>query len=137
MPDKMVKLLDDRHRADTGRCYPIEGFVDIPDLMQLYSLERPRAKGHVRFALVHPRQLEKEEEYLRRRQKAAMFCCIIRTCRSAGDRFYRRGGRRPGRSGDQDLPLPHGKDSPIVDSLIRASRLGKQVTALVELKGAL
>jgi polyphosphate kinase len=58
MPDKMVKLLTAGIGLTPGDVDRIEGFIDIPDLMQLYSLEKPRLKD-VPFPTVIPAQLQK------------------------------------------------------------------------------
>src|SRR5688572_1110336 len=53
MPDKMLKLLTQGIGLDESDVYKIDGFVDIPDLMQLYSLDRPELKDRP-IPLVHP-----------------------------------------------------------------------------------
>src|SRR6478672_2451664 len=44
MPEKMVKLLSGGIGVDAEDVDHIEGFLDIPDLMQLYELDQPRLK---------------------------------------------------------------------------------------------
>ena len=44
MPDKMLKTLVTGIGVTEQDVYKIEGFVDIPDLMQLYQLDLPNLK---------------------------------------------------------------------------------------------
>ena len=133
MPEKMIKLLATGIGLNAEDVERVDGFVDIPDLMQLYSLDRPTLKERPITAIV-PAPLQKKEnifDVIKRQDillhhpyasfntvsdfiaEAAEDACVqaIKIC------LYRTG-----------------KSSPIVNSLMRASRMGKQVTALVELK---
>ncbi|HQU93841.1 MAG TPA: hypothetical protein PLK77_16210, partial [Pyrinomonadaceae bacterium] len=53
MPDKMLKLLETGIGLSDDDIYRIDGFVDISDLMQLYSLDQPALKDKP-IPLVHP-----------------------------------------------------------------------------------
>jgi Polyphosphate kinase len=62
MPDKMLKVLTDGIKVDEQDIYRIEGFVDIPDLMQLYALDRPRLKDKP-ITPVHPAAFQERKYF--------------------------------------------------------------------------
>ena len=133
MPEKMVKLL----AAGTGLADEdidrIDGFVDIPDLMQLHGLDRPRLKEKP-IATVLPISLQKKESIFDvvKRQDVLLHH-PYNSFNSVTD-FIAEAADDPNVQAIKICLYRTGKDSPIVASLVRASRLGKQVTALVELK---
>lgn len=133
MPVKMHKMLVAGVGVREECVEPIDGFMNIPDLMQLYGLDRPALKEKP----ISPISLRTMDE------KRSMFDLIRR-----GDILL----HHPYHSFNIVIDLlteavedPNvkaikiclyrtGKDSPIIGSLIRAAQMGKQVTALVELK---
>jgi polyphosphate kinase len=133
MPPKMVKLLGTGIGLSDDEIERVDGFVDIPDLMQLYSLDRPALKEKP-IPLVLPPALRKQENIFDviRRQDVLLhhpygsFSTVTDFIAEAAD--------DPDVQAIKICLYRTGKDSPIVNSLMRASRLGKQVTALVELK---
>ena len=133
MPDKMVKLL----MAGTGlteeEVEKVDGFVDISDLMQLYSLDRPRMKEKP-FATIVPTPLHKKENIFEVVRKQDVLLHHPYTSFSTVADFIAEAAEDPDVQAIKICLYRTGKDSPIVNSLMRASRLGKQVTALVELK---
>ncbi len=133
MPEKMVKLL----AAGTGLADEdidrIEGFVDIPDLMQLYGLDRPRLKEKP-IATVLPISLQKKESIFDVIKRHDVLLHHPYNSFSSVSDFIAEAADDPNVQAIKICLYRTGKDSPIVASLVRASRLGKQVTALVELK---
>ena len=133
MPEKMVKLL----AAGTGLADEdidrIEGFVDIPDLMQLYGLDRPRLKEKP-IATVLPASLQKKESIFDVIKRHDVLLHHPYNSFSSVSDFIAEAADDPNVQAIKICLYRTGKDSPIVASLVRASRLGKQVTALVELK---
>ncbi|HEX3100211.1 MAG TPA: polyphosphate kinase 1, partial [Pyrinomonadaceae bacterium] len=133
MPEKMVKLLATGTGLNDEDIDRIEGFVDIPDLMQLYGLERPRLKEKP-IATVLPASLQKKEsifDVIKRHD--VLLHHPYNSFNSVTD-FIGEAAEDPNVQAIKICLYRTGKDSPIVASLVRASRLGKQVTALVELK---
>ncbi|MGB7070183.1 MAG: polyphosphate kinase 1 [Pyrinomonadaceae bacterium] len=133
MPSKMLRLLTDGLGLDDDDVFITSGFVDIPDLMQIYSLERQNLKDKP-IPLVHPSVF---------RDKKSMFDVVRRhdvllhhpfTAYSTVTDFIAEAAEDVNVQAIKICLYRTGKDSPIVNSLMRASRLGKQVTALVELK---
>ncbi|MEQ1922783.1 MAG: polyphosphate kinase 1 [Pyrinomonadaceae bacterium] len=133
MPEKMVKLL----AAGTGlapeEIERVAGFVDIPDLMQLYGLDRPDLKEKPITAVV-PAPLQKKENIFDIIKKQDVLLHHPYTTFGTVSDFIAEAAEDPSVQAIKICLYRTGKDSPIVNSLMRASRLGKQVTALVELK---
>ncbi len=132
-PDKMVKLLAKGTGLTADEVERVDGFVNIPGLMQLYDLDRPDLKDkpihtHVSSALQRGGNIFdviKRHDILLHHPYTS-FGTVTEFIAGAAD--------DPEVQAIKICLYRTGKDSPIVDSLMRASRLGKQVTALVELK---
>ena len=133
MPEKMVKLLMAGVGLENEEVERVDGFVDIPDLMQLYSLDKPRLKDRP-FATVLPAPLHKKENIFDVIKKQDVLLHHPYNSFSAVSDFIAEAAEDPNVQAIKICLYRTGKDSPIVASLVRASRLGKQVTALVELK---
>lgn len=133
MPEKMVKLLTTGIGLTEREVERIEGFVDIPDLMQLYSLDRPRLKEKPIAAHI-PAALQKHESVFEAIRKRDVLLHHPYTSFTSVSDFIADAAEDPSVQAIKICLYRTGKDSPIVNSLMRASRLGKQVTALVELK---
>lgn len=133
MPEKMVKLLMTGIGLDNEEVERIDGFVDIPDLMQLYGLDKPRLKDKP-FATVLPAPLHKKENIFEIIKKQDVLLHHPFNSFSAVSDFIAEAAEDQHVQAIKICLYRTGKDSPIVASLVRASRLGKQVTALVELK---
>lgn len=133
MPEKMAKLLTAGIGLDAHEVDRIEGFVDIPDLMQLYSLDLPKLKERP-IAAVVPSPLQKYESIFDVVKKQdVLLHHPYHTFGTVLD-FVEEAAEDPDVQAIKICLYRTGKNSPVVSSLVRASRLGKQVTALVELK---
>ncbi len=133
MPVKMLKLLTNGLGLADECIQRVDGFVDIPDLMQLYSLNKPTLKDRP-IPTVHLNGTD---------EKRSMFDLIRKKDLLLHHPFYSfaivtdllaEAAEDPQVQAIKICLYRTGKDSPIVASLIRAVRMGKQVTALVELK---
>ncbi|MEJ7847913.1 MAG: polyphosphate kinase 1 [Pyrinomonadaceae bacterium] len=133
MPEKMHKVLTVGIGLDEHDVYPIDGFVDIPDLMQLYSLDRPQLKDRP-IALVHPSVMHEKKSIFDELKKHDILLHHPYTAYSSVTDFIAEAAEDPDVQAIKICLYRTGKDSPIVNSLIRATEKGKQVTALVELK---
>ncbi|MFN2500787.1 MAG: polyphosphate kinase 1 [Pyrinomonadaceae bacterium] len=133
MPEKMVKLLMTGTGLTDQEVQRVEGFVDIPDLMQLYALDLPRLKERPISAVV-PARMHKRENLFDAVRKQDILLHHPYTSFSTVSDFIAEAADDPSVLAIKICLYRTGKDSPIVDSLMRASRQGKQVTALVELK---
>lgn len=133
MPDKMLKVLVNGIGLGEQDVYKIDGFVDIPDLMQLYTLNRPELKDRP-IPLVHPTSLTEKKNVFEVLKKHDVLLHHPYTAYSALTDFVASAAEDPEVQAIKICLYRTGKDSPVVNSLIRASQRGKQVTALVELK---
>ena len=133
MPEKMVKLLQTGIGLDQQDVDRIEGLINIPDLMQLYSLDCPGLKD-APFAPVVTAPLQKSESIFEVIRRHDVLLHHPYMSFGAVTDFVAEAADDPDVQAIKICLYRTGKDSPIVNSLIRASELGKQVTALIELK---
>ncbi len=133
MPDKMLKVLANGIGLEERDIYRIDGFVDIPDLMQLYALDRPDLKERP-IPLVHPAALTEKKNVFEVLKKRDVLLHHPYMAYSALTDFVAEAAEDRHVQAIKICLYRTGKDSPVVNSLIRASQSGKQVTALVELK---
>ncbi|QYO63469.1 polyphosphate kinase 1 [Leptolyngbya sp. 7M] len=133
MPDKMLKVLTEGIGLTEQDVYRIDGFIDVPDLMQLYSLDRPRLKERP-IHFVHPAAFQDKKSYFDVLKKRDVLLHHPYTSFSAVTDFITEAAEDPDVQAIKICLYRTGKDSPIIRSLIRASQRGKQVTAVVELK---
>lgn len=132
MPDKMLKLLTDGIGLTEQDVYRIDGFLNIPDLMQLYSLDMPQLKDRPINA-IYPAVLREKNIFDVIRKHDVLLHHPFTSFSTVSD-FIDLAAGDPDVQAIKICLYRTGKDSPIVESLIDASREGKQVTALVELK---
>ena len=133
MPEKMLKLLMTGIGLTDDDVERIDGFVDIPDLMQLYSLDRPELKDKPIHSMQIPAFQGKKNIFDAIRRQDILLHHPYTSFAAVTD-FIAEAAEDSSVQAIKICLYRTGKDSPIVSSLIRASRLGKQVTALVELK---
>lgn len=133
MPAKMLKVLTEGLGLTDTDIYTIDGFVDIPDLMQLYSLERAQLKDKA-FPLVHIAAFQNKKSIFDVVKRRDVLLHHPYTAYSAVTDFISEAADDPDVQAIKICLYRTGKDSPIVNSLIRACEMGKQVTALIELK---
>ncbi len=133
MPEKMIKDLTGSIGMTEKDVYRIDGFLNIPDLMRLYEIDRPDLKDKpVTYSI--PKALRKEENIFDILKKQDVLLHHPFTAFSTVTDFVNAAAE------DEDVIAVKiclyrtGKNSPIVKSLIKARQNGKQVAALVELK---
>jgi polyphosphate kinase len=133
MTPHMVKLLRSSMELEEQDVYTIDGPLNIPDLMALYKLDLPNLKDHP-FTPTTPPILRASETIFDaiRHQDILLhhpyesFAPVVE--------FLRQAARDPNVLAIKQTLYRVGKDSPIVEALIEASEMGKQVAVLVELK---
>jgi len=128
-----LKVLANGVGLDGADVYKIDGFVDIPDLMQLYGLDRPELRDRP-IPLFHPAAFTEKKSIFDVVKKRDVFLHHPYMAYSALTDFVAEAAEDPDVQAIKICLYRTGKDSPVVNSLIRASQRGKQVTALVELK---
>lgn len=133
MPARMLKLLTSGIGLSDEDVYKIDGFLDISDLMQLYSLDLAALKDKPMLP-VHPTALLEKKNIFETLKKQDLLLHHPYTAFSAVTDFLAQAAEDPRVQAIKICLYRTGRDSPVVRSLIRASQMGKQVTALVELK---
>jgi polyphosphate kinase len=129
----MIKLLTTGIGLKAIDVERVHGFVDIPDLMQLYSLDIPSLKDRP-IAPVVPAVLQKADNFFDVIKKQDVLLHHPYTTYNSVTDFLEEAAEDPDVQAIKICLYRTGKDSPIVNSLAEAVRQGKQVTALVELK---
>lgn len=133
MPDEMIKNLTKSIGLTDEDVYQIEGFLNIPDLMTLYSIDRPDLKDKpIRYSI--PKPLRLKENIFDTLKKQDVLLHHPFTAYSTVTDFIDAAAEDEDVRAIKICLYRAGKDSPIVKSLMKASRNGKQVAALVELK---
>ncbi|HET6977120.1 MAG TPA: polyphosphate kinase 1 [Pyrinomonadaceae bacterium] len=133
MPREMVSSLSRSLELGPEDVYSIDGPFNIPDLMQLYELDRPELKDR-------PLQVSVPAAF---RESGNIFAAIKTqdvllhhpyTSYATVTNFINAAASDPNVVAIKICLYRTGRNSPIVKALIEATEEGKQVTALVELK---
>ncbi len=133
MPEEMVRYLTDSIKLDETDVYRVGGILNIPDLMRLYALDVPELKDNpIEYSL--PKVLQKSPDIFETLKKQDVLVHHPYTNYSVITEFIDKAADDENVRAIKICLYRTGKDSPIVKSLIKASRNGKQVAALVELK---
>lgn len=133
MPDKMVEYLTESIGLTERDVYRINGFMNIPDMMSLYAIDLPHLKDTpIEYSI--PAQLQKPKGVFDILKKRDVLLHHPYTAYSVVTEFINAAAEDENVRAIKICLYRTGKDSPIVQSLINASRNGKQVAALVELK---
>lgn len=133
MPAEMVEYLTNSLKIEPDDVYTINGLLDVPDLMELYSLDLPELKDKPLRAVVPPALRNKESLFDAIRKQDVLlhhpysaFGTIVDFIQAAAD--------DPKVVAIKMCLYRTGKNSPIPQALMAASERGKQVTAVVEIK---
>ena len=133
MPAEMVEFLTDSLDLGADDVYVVDGPVNIPDLMQLYGLDRPDLKDRPLQAAV-PKVLRRAPSVFDVIKRQDVLLHHPFTSYNAVTDFIQAAATDPEVLAIKMCLYRTGKDSPVVRSLMEASEAGKQVAALVELK---
>ena len=133
MPEEMIKYLTGAIGLTGQEIYRIDGFLNIPDLMKFYSLNRPELKDKpIKYMI--PKALQKSANIFDVLKTRDILVHHPFTAYSTITDFIDEAAEDENVRAIKICLYRAGKDSPIVKSLVKASRNGKQVAALVELK---
>ena len=133
MPAKMIQHLTKSIGMTDKDVYQINGFLNIPDLMRFYSIDRPDLKDKpITYSI--PTPLRKGENVFDILKKQDVLLHHPYTAFSTVTDFVDAAAEDENVTAIKICLYRTGKNSPIVNSLIKASRNEKQVAALVELK---
>ncbi|MEZ5424986.1 MAG: polyphosphate kinase 1 [Pyrinomonadaceae bacterium] len=133
MPDEMVDYITDSIGLTENDVYRIDGFLNISDLMMLYSLERPELKDRpISYSI--PAALRQPDNIFEILKRQDVMVHHPYTAYNTVTDFIDAAAEDEQVRAIKICLYRTGKNSPIVRSLIKASRNGKQVAALIELK---
>lgn len=133
MPTKMVDYLTGSVGLTEHDVFRVNGFLNIPDLMRFYSLDRPDLKDKPIIYTI-PAPLRRQENIFEVIKKQDILLHHPYTAYSAVTDFIDAAAEDEQVLAIKICLYRTGKNSPVIKSLVRASRNGKQVAALVELK---
>ncbi len=133
MPDEMLNYIATSIGLTEQDIYKIDGFLNVPELMSLYSLVRPMLKERpIQYSI--PEELRQPENIFEILKKQDVLLHHPYTSYNTVTDFIEAAAEDENVRAIKICLYRTGKNSPIVESLIKASRNGKQVAALVELK---
>jgi len=133
MPADMVSYLTQSLGLTTEDVYLINGPLNIPDLMQLYDLDRPELKDRP-LQLTTPASLTELPNVFDVIKRHDVILHHPYTAYSTVTDFIKTAATDPDVVAIKICLYRTGRNSPIVKALIDAIESGKQVAALVELK---
>jgi polyphosphate kinase len=133
MPAELVDYLTGSIGLTEQDVFRVDGFINIPDLMRLYSIDRPELKD-VPITYSIPAPLRETENVFDVIRKQDVLLHHPYTAYSAVTDFIDAAADDEQVQAIKICLYRAGKDSPVIKSLMRASENGKQVAALVELK---
>ena len=133
MPDELVTYLAGSIGLTEHDIFRVEGFLNIPDLMRFYSLDRPELKDKpITYSI--PASLKRKENIFDTLKERDILLHHPYTAYSTVTDFINAAAEDEQVLAIKICLYRAGKDSPVIKSLVKASRNGKQVAALVELK---
>lgn len=133
MDDEMFNYLAGSIGLTEHDVYRVEGFLNVPDLMKLYSLERPELKDK-QIAYSIPAAIRRNENIFETLKQRDILLHHPYAAYSSVTDFINAAAEDEQVLAIKICLYRTGKDSPVIKSLVKASRNGKQVAALVELK---
>ena len=133
MPREMSGYLSRAIGLTEPDVYQIDGIINVPDLMQIYSIDRPDLKDQP-IAYSFPTVFRQKENFFDVLKKQDVLLHHPYTNYNTVTDFIDAAAEDEDVRAIKICLYRTGKNSPIVRSLIKASRNEKQVAALVELK---
>ncbi len=133
MPKEMVDYLTTSLALTPDDVYVIDGPLNVPDLMQLYDLDRPELKD-VPLKLSIPTPLKNGGSVFDTIKQQDVLLHHPYTAYSTVTDFIKAAATDPDVAAIKMCLYRTGRNSPVIQSLIEATECGKQVAALVELK---
>jgi polyphosphate kinase len=133
MPSEMVEYLTNSLHIEREDVYRIDGLLDVPDLMELYGINKPELKDKPLKAVM-PAPLRNRESIFDAIKKQDVLLHHPYSAFGAVVDFINVAANDPDVMAIKMCLYRTGKKSPIPQALIEASERGKQVTAVVEIK---
>jgi polyphosphate kinase len=133
MPAELCGKLLHELELEPDDVYPVDGPLNVRDLMQLYKLDRPELKD-APFEQRFSKALAGADDYFARIRERDVLLHHPYESFDAVTEFIDRAAKDPDVASIKICLYRTGQNSPIPESLIEAVQQGKQATALVELK---
>ncbi|QQS42660.1 MAG: polyphosphate kinase 1 [Acidobacteriota bacterium] len=134
MPEEMKNMIAGSIGLTDEDVYRIDGFLNIPDLMPLYKLDRPDLKDRpITYSIPKAMKQSEKDIFSILAEKDVLVHHPYTSYTTITD-FLSSAAEDENVRAIKICLYRTGKDSPIIRSLMRASQNGKQVAALVELK---
>jgi polyphosphate kinase len=133
MPPDMVSYLTNALQLTPLDAYAIDGPSNIPDLMQLYDLDKPQLKDRP-LQLSTPAPLRDSGSFFEAIKRQDIILHHPYTAYNTVTNFINAAALDPDVVAIKICLYRTGRNSPIVKALVEAAEKGKQVAALVELK---
>jgi polyphosphate kinase len=133
MPGEMVRYLTKELELTPEDVYVVKGLLRVDDLMQLYGLDKPKLKDKS-VKITIPRFIKNEDSIFEVIKQRDVMLHHPYTSYSTVVKFIDAAAHDPDVLAIKMCLYRTGADSPIPQSLIEACELGKQVTAIVEIK---
>ena len=135
--DRMLEQLEGGLRAGTEQIYLIPGLLDLAELQELVSIDRPDLKAEPWYPVVHPRFLAAagaDELFAEIRRSDILVHHPFDSFASSYEAFLKAAARDPAVVALKTALYRTSADSPVVPALVDASERGKQTMSLIELK---
>ena len=135
--DRMLEQLEGGLRAGTEQIYLIPGLLDLAELQELVSIDRPDLKAEPWYPVVHPRFLAAagaDELFAEIRRSDILVHHPFDSFASSYEAFLKAAARDPAVVALKTALYRTSEDSPVVPALIYATERGKQSMSLIELK---
>jgi polyphosphate kinase len=133
MPGVMVRYLTDSLQLEDDDVYVMGGILGVGDLMQLYNSDRPELRDKP-IRMTVPGPLSKKKHFFSAIKNQDVLLHHPYTAYTTVTEFIQAAAKDPKVLAIKICLYRTGKHSPIPEALIEASELGKQVTAIVEIK---
>ena len=136
MPRQMVRYLTESLRLEADDVYVLDGTLGVGDFMELYCLDKPELKDKPVRATV-PAPLAQNKRLFEAIKQQDILLHHPYTSYTTVTEFIEAAAKDPKVLAIKICLYRTGKDSPIPQALIKASELGKQVTAVVEIAASI
>ncbi|HEX8495530.1 MAG TPA: polyphosphate kinase 1 [Pyrinomonadaceae bacterium] len=133
MPPEMVQYLTESLKIEPDDVYVVNGPLNISGLMALYDLDKPELKDKPLQPIV-PAPLAKKKDFFAAIKKQDVLLHHPYTSYTTVTDFIQAAAKDPDVLAIKMCLYRTGHHSPIPQALIEASEVGKQVTAVVEIK---
>jgi polyphosphate kinase len=137
MSAAMLEQLRQGLDVDAARVYPVEGKLDLADLMEIATLDRPELRDEPWAPVTQPRLSSPagERDFFGEIRRGDILVQLpYDSFASSVEAFVRSAVRDPHVIGMKSTVYRTSEDSPVVPALIEAAEAGKQSACLVELK---